>query len=193
MFLYRGEKMIYGYARISDSSQKEDSQIDALKEYGCDEIISEVIQGDKEDKKLYELIDSLQEGDTLVVTRVDRLGRDSIQMMTYAKKIQELKANLVIIELGIDTNTLAGQLVLGMFSQIAEWDRKRLKEKQRAGIEAARARGKHLGRPVKYTKKSFEKAVLDYLDGETVADVSDTYNIPRSTFYKFLKDEGIQR
>jgi DNA invertase Pin-like site-specific DNA recombinase len=187
--------MIHGYARISDKSQKDISQTDALKKYGCDKITSETIQGDQEDKKLYKLIEKIEENDTLVVTRVDRLGRDSLQMMTYVKKIEEKKARLVIIELGIDTSTLAGKMILGMFSQIAEWDRERMAEKRRAGTEAARKRGVHLGRkpnnPI--SKTGLENAFKKYLDGESVNAICAEYNIPRSSFYSKIKEAGIKR
>jgi DNA invertase Pin-like site-specific DNA recombinase len=96
--------------------------------------------------------------------------------------------------LGIDTSTLAGQLILGVFSQIAEWDKKMLKEKQKAGIAAAKRRGKHLGRKAEgYTKTGMEKAILKYLAGESVNSVCSEYNIPRSSFYAKLKEAGIKR
>lgn len=186
--------MNYGYARVSDKSQNIQYQVEELERMGCDRIVQEVVSGvSKEKEKLDELIESIQEGDTLTVIRVDRLGRNTLQLLTLIEFLEEKGVNLVIKELGMDTNTPVGKAVISFLSAIAQMERENLKIKQKKGIESARARGVHLGRVPKYTKKSFEKAVKDYLNGATVADVSTTYNIPRSTFYKFLKDEGISR
>ncbi|RHW38213.1 recombinase family protein [Lysinibacillus yapensis] len=156
-------------------------------------MIEEVITGVAEEKELNKLIGKMQKGDKLVVTRLDRLGRNTLQLLQLIEEMKEKELSLVIMNIGFDVNTEVGQAVLTILSSFAQLERDMLKEKQRIGIESARKRGVHLGRKPKYSKKSFEKAVLDYLEGMTVGEVSDTYNIPRSTFYKFLKDECIQR
>ncbi len=185
--------MIYGYARISDRTQQIKPQVEQLEEYGCDQIIEEVITGIAEEKELNELVEHLEKGDKLVVTRVDRLGRNTLQLLQLIEQLKKKEANLIVLNLGFDLNNEIGQAVLTILSAFAQMERDILKEKQKIGIESAKKRGKHLGRPVKYTKLSFEKAVQDYLNGATVVDVSETYNIPRSTFYKFVKDNGISR
>lgn len=185
--------MIYGYARISVQSQQIQAQLEELEAYGCDQIVQEVITGISEEKELNHLIEKLEKDDSLVVTRVDRLGRNTLQLLQLIEELKKKEVNLVILNLGFDLNNQIGQAVLTILSAFSQMERDILKEKQKKGIESARKRGVHLGRKPKYTKKSFKKAVVDYLDGATVGEISDTYNIPRSTFYKFLKDEGIRR
>lgn len=186
--------MIYGYARISDKTQQIQAQVEQLEEYGCEEIVQEVITGiAKEKEKLVGLIERLQKGDRLVVTRVDRLGRNTLQLLQLIEELKQKEVNLVILNLGFDLNNEIGQAVLTILSAFSQMERDILKEKQKIGIQSARSRGVMLGRKPKYTKKSFEKAVIDYMEGSTVEEVSVTYNIPRSTFYKFLKDNGIKR
>ena len=184
----------YGYARVSDRSQQIEYQVEELEKMGCNPIIQEVVTGVAPEKEqLDQLVEKLENGDTITVLRVDRLGRNTLQILTLIEEIHNKGANLVVKELGMDTRTPVGKAVMGFLSTIAEMERETLKIKQRKGIESARARGKHLGRPTKYSKQSFEKAVVDYLNGESVKDVTATYNIPRSTFYRFLAKEGIKR
>ena len=186
--------MIYGYARISDKTQNIEAQVDQLREYGCEEVVEEVITGvAKEKDQLDQLVEKMQEGDELVVTRHDRLGRNTVQLLLLVDLLEKKNVRLNILNLGFDTRNPMGKAFVAMLSAFAQMERDILKEKQRIGIAAAKKRGKHLGRPVEYSKKSFEKAVIDYLDGMSVNDVSDTYNIPRSTFYRFLKEKGIKR
>lgn len=186
--------MIIGYARISDKSQEIGTQIEQLKKEGCDRIVEEVITGIAKDKKLNSLIDELEEGDILVATRVDRLGRSAIQILSLAEKLKEKKVDLKILDLGIDTRTLAGQLVLGVMSQIAEFERLQNKEKQMRGIKLARKKGKRLGRKADWTKAGLEQALQEYIKGEkSVNEISDIYNIPRSTIYYYIRKSEIRR
>ena len=186
--------MIIGYARISHKSQEIGTQVEQLKAEGCDRIIEEVITGVAENKKLNELVNQLTEGDVLVATRVDRLGRSAVQILSLADQLKKKNIHLKIIDLGVDTRTLAGQMVLGVMSQIAEFERLQDKEKQRRGIELARKRGTHLGRKASgYTKAGMGKAIQRYLKGESVNVICHEYNIPRSSFYAKIKEAGIKR
>ena len=186
--------MIVGYARISDKSQEIGTQIVQLEQEGCTKIVQEVVSGVAEDKKLNELVEELKEDDMLVATRVDRLGRSAIQILSLAEILKEKKVHLKILDLGIDTRTLAGQLVLGVMSQIAEFERLQNKEKQKRGIELAKKAGKHLGKPKDWTKKGLESALKDYIEGKkSVNEISDIYNIPRSTLYHHISKAGIKR
>jgi DNA invertase Pin-like site-specific DNA recombinase len=186
--------MIYGYARVSDKTQKLDSQIDELKKYGCDQIVTEVISGIAEEKKLNELVQSLQKGDTLVVTRVDRLGRNTLQLLQLINELQEKEVNLVILNLGMDTRTPVGQAVLAFLAAISQMERDILREKQKKGIEAARRRGTHLGRPRKWTKEGMELAIQMYKSGiYTVAQIEAATQVSRASLYRALKQQGISR
>lgn len=186
--------MIVGYARISDRSQNLRSQIDELKSYGCDHIISEVVSGISTEKKLNHLIKSLKKGDTLVVTRVDRLGRNTLQLLQLINELQEKEVNLVVLNLGMDTRTPIGQAVLTFLSAIAQMERDILKEKQRKGIEAAKRRGVHLGRPPKFTKEGLELAIEMYRSNKyTVAEIEAATQVSRASLYRALKKSGISR
>lgn len=186
--------MIVGYARISDRSQEIGTQVEQLKQYGCQKIVQEVITGVAEDKLLNQLVEKLEEGSTLVSTRVDRLGRSAIQVLQLAQRLKEKNIHLVVLDLGIDTRTLAGELVLTVMASISEWERKNNKEKQLRGIALAKKKGKHLGRRAEWSKEGLQEALQDYLKGEkSVNQISDIYKIPRSTLYYFIKKAEIKK
>jgi len=186
--------MIIGYARISDKSQEIGTQVEQLENYSCQRIVQEVITGVAEDKVLNELVEELQVGDTLVATRVDRLGRSALQVLQLGQRLKEKEVHLVVLDLGIDTRTLAGEMVLTVMASISEWERKNNKKKQLRGIELARKKGKHLGRKAEWTKAGLESALQEYIKGDkSVNEISDIYNIPRSTIYHHVKLTGIKR
>jgi DNA invertase Pin-like site-specific DNA recombinase len=181
--------MIVGYARISDKSQKNHSQIDQLKKYGCNKIIEETITGIAADKKLNKLIEELEEGDTLVVTRADRIARRTSQILAISERLKEKNVNLVILDLGIDTRTPSGKMVLTIMGAISEWEREQIKIKQRKGIESAKKRGVHLGRKGNFTKAGLELALEMYEKGEkTVAEICASTNVSKATLYRKLKE-----
>lgn len=186
--------MIYGYARVSSKDQNLATQLQALKKFGIDRIFQEKVSGvAKERKELENLMNVLEEGDTIVVARMDRLARSLRHLMQIVEDLQERNVELVTLDYNFDTRTPTGVMLFQIIGAVVEWERSMLKEKQRAGIEQAKREGKKLGREKKWEKKNFERAVKDYLAGDTVGQICDTYNLPRSTFYKFLKDEGIVR
>jgi DNA invertase Pin-like site-specific DNA recombinase len=184
---------IIGYARISDKSQKIRSQVEQLGEYGCETIIEETVTGVSEEKKLYELLEELDKGDTIVVTRADRLGRSTVQILLFAEKLKERDINLVIMDFGIDTRTPTGKLMLGMMSQFAEFEREQLRVKQRAGIESAKKRGVHLGRKRAWSAHDLSVAFTLFQNGATVRDIENETKIPKSSLYAELKKQGITR
>lgn len=187
--------MIIGYARISDKTQKIDSQIDALKKEGCERIVEETITGISTKKtKLNHLLEELQKGDTLVVARADRLARRTVQILEVSETLNNKGVNLVILDLGVDTRTPAGKMVLTIMASVAEWEREQLKEKQRRGIESARKRGTHLGRPGKYTQAGLEEALRVFESGEkTVDEITEIYNVSRATLYRKRKEKKFQQ
>lgn len=181
--------MIYGYCRISDSSQNIQSQIDELEKFGCDEVIQEIISGVTEDKELNALISRLEGSDVLVVARVDRLGRNTRQIVTLVEELEKKDANLVILDLNIDTRSPGGRMVLEIMASVASFERKLLLEKQRKGIASAKRAGKHLGRRASYSKEALAEAVQRYRNGGvTYADIERLYKIPKSSLYLALKN-----
>jgi DNA invertase Pin-like site-specific DNA recombinase len=184
--------MIVGYARISDKSQKNHTQIDQLEKFGCDRIVEETITGVASDKELNKLIEELSEGDTLVVTRADRIARRTSQTLSIAERLKERDVNLVILDLGIDTRTPSGKMVLTIMGAVSEWDREQIKIKQKQGIASARQRGIHLGRKGEFTKSGLELAIEMYDQGEkTVSEICAATNVSKATLYRKLKERKI--
>ncbi|WP_188208304.1 recombinase family protein [Alkalibacillus aidingensis] len=186
--------MIYGYSRVSDESMNDESQIEELKKYGCDEIISEKITGVSKERKLNDLIEKLEPEDTVVVLDVTRFGRSAVQSLLNSKRIEEKDANLVIIKLGVDTRTPAGKMVFAVMSAFAEFERDQTKERQRRGIENAKAQGKHLGRPREWKKPQILEAIRQYQEtSKTVKEICESTGVSRASLYRELKRKGITR
>lgn len=149
---------IFGYARVSTTDQNLDTQLDALEKYGCDQTYQDKITGVSTSRPaLDELLAQLRTGDTVVVARFFRLGRSRDHLIAllsdFAKKGIQFKA----LDLGVDSSTPAGKLVLQIFSALAEYDRESILEKTRAGQQLAAANGKHIGRPAGVDQEAFDK------------------------------------
>lgn len=180
--------MKIGYSRISDSSQNITSQVDLLKNYGCDVIHEEVVSGIKEVKKLNTIIEEMKENDVLVVARVDRLGRSTRQIIQLVEELNKKGSDLVILDLNVDTRSPGGKMVLSIMAAVAEYERTINLEKQRNGIESARKAGKNLGRKANWTKEAMQEAILHYENNtKSINDIERIYKIPRSTFYRELR------
>ncbi|MGN4528483.1 recombinase family protein [Bacillus cereus group sp. MYBK44-1] len=184
--------MIYGYARKSADDQNLGIQIEELTRYGVDEIISESVSGVSEEKeKLDDLIERMVEGDTLVVTRMDRLGRNTRQLLTLVEELNKKNVYLVIKDMLIDTRTPTGEFFLTVMAGFAQLERKNLKIKQMKGIKLAKQEGRHLGRPRKWTKTGMEEAIRMYLNDYPLAKIEEITNIGKTTLYRELRKRGI--
>src|SRR5690625_3281868 len=121
--------MIYGYARVSTQDQNLDSQIEKLTKYGVDELVKEKISGVSIQKPLLdELLSKIAPNDTLVVTRMDRLGRNTVQLLQLVEQLRERDIHFVILNLGIDTRTPTGKFFLTVMAAFSELDREMIKE-----------------------------------------------------------------
>lgn len=139
--------MHFGYARVSAKDQHLDTQLDQLQAAGVDRIYQEKISGATTQRPaLQELLAGVRAGDTVTVARLNRLGRNSAHILQVVADLHERQVRFVALDLGIDTATPAGRLVLGIFAALAEYDRESLRERATAGIALAKAQGKHLGR-----------------------------------------------
>src|SRR5712691_435706 len=142
--------MLIGYARVSTNEQNLDLQRDALKKAGVSakNVFTDKITGTKEERPgLEQALSHLREGDTLVVWRLDRLGRSLKHLIETVSKLQQQGVAFKSITENIDTSTVTGQLVFHIFGALAEFERNLIKERTMAGLEAARARGRKGGRP----------------------------------------------
>lgn len=144
-----GQKI--GYVRVSDRDQTEALQIDALKLAGCDVIYGDHGVSGKITKRkgLSDLLAALKEGDTLMVWKLDRLGRSTLHLLTLLDDLRRRGIDFHIITQGIDTRTALGRMVFGQLAVFAEYERNLISERTKAGMAAAKARGVHVGRPRK--------------------------------------------
>lgn len=138
----------FGYARVSTADQNLDTQLEALQKHGCDRIFQDKISGTAHSRPaLDELLSYVREGDTVVVSRFNRLGRSRAHLIDLVDELAKKGITFKALDLGIDTSTPSGKLVIGIFSSLAEYDREMILEKTRAGQLLAKAKGKHIGRP----------------------------------------------
>ena len=179
-----------GYARVSTFDQNLDSQLDELKRAGCTKIFQEKASSVKRRPEFEKCLDYLREGDTLVVWKLDRLGRTTKKLLELIDDLKDRGINLQIITLGVDTSTAAGRLFFTMMAGLAEMERELIRERTNVGLKAARARGKMGGRkPI--DEQIMNRAMIMYEAKMTVDDITKTLNISRSTFYKYLKQTSL--
>jgi len=179
----------WGYARVSTDQQELALQIDALTAAGIrrEHLIEETASGAKERPVLAALLDRLRVGDSLVVWKVDRLGRNALEAVANAERLQAIGVRLVITTLGIDTATPAGKLVYGVLAQIAEFERAQMLERTHAGIAAARRRGIVIGRPKTLNPHQREIAGEMIESGKSYGAVAAHFNVSKSVVWRAVQ------
>src|SRR5829696_4607634 len=184
--------MDIGYARVSTGEQTIDLQLDALKAAGCGTVYQETASGAKADRPvLDEVLSYLRTGDTLVVWRLDRLGRSLKHLIEVVAALAERGVGFKSLTEQIDTTTPGGKLIFHVFGALAEFERDLIRERTHAGLAAARARGRRGGRPKKLTDaKQLELARTLHDGGQVDIDtICATLGISRATLYRSLKRE----
>lgn len=181
--------MYIGYARISTEEQKLDFQEDALKRVGCKQIYTDISSGAKTQRKgLDDALNYARPGDTIVVWKLDRLGRSLQHLIETIRVLESRGIAFRSLQENIDTNTPGGKLVFHIFGSLAEFERDLIRERTQAGLKAARARGRVGGRPKAMDDKKIRQAKALMADpNNTVADICQTLKIKRSTLYKYVK------
>lgn len=179
-----------GYARVSTLDQNLEMQLDELQKVGCSRIFKEKASSVKKRPEFEKCLEYLREGDTLVVWKLDRLGRTTKKLLELIDDLKERNINLQITTLGVDTSTAAGRLFFTMMAGLAEMERELIRERTNAGLKAARARGR-LGGRKKIDADILNRAYMMYEAKMTVEDITKTLKISRSTFYKYLKENNI--
>jgi len=179
----------YGYARVSTSDQILDRQLDMLSRYGVDKIYSEKMTGTRKDRpELQRLLDSVSEGDTIVVESLSRLGRSTKNLIELMELFNERHVNLVSLKENIDTTTPTGKLLFTLISAISQFERDCLAERTKEGLAAARMRGRKGGRPAA-DASAVSKAIRLYNTQQyTVHEISELTGVKRSTLYRYLKN-----
>ncbi|NNM69988.1 MAG: recombinase family protein [Gallionella sp.] len=177
-----------GYARVSTDDQNLDLQRDALKNAGCSIIYEEKASGKTTDRPEFEqCIKALRAGDTLVVWRLDRLGRSLPDLVQIVAELEQRNIGFESLTEKIETGSAAGRLVFHVFAALSEFERNLIRERTRAGLAAARARGRSGGRKPKLDDQQIReiKALLREPDIQ-VADVARRYGVSRTTLYKHV-------
>jgi hypothetical protein len=180
--------MNIGYARVSTLDQNLDLQIDALTKIGCDKIFQEKITGTKSDRpKLLEAINYARAGDVIVVWKLDRLGRSLKHLLSLTSDLEKRQIGLRSLHENIDTTTPTGKLVFHIFASLTEFEKDIIRERTKAGLEAARSRGRTGGRPRKLTPKQQDMLQKLYADKTTTIDeITKLLGISKKTLYNYL-------
>ena len=186
---------LIGYARVSTADQKLSLQLDALNAAGCDRIFDDHASGAKADRPgLAEALAYLRAGDTLVVWKLDRLGRDLKHLVTIVQELTDREIGLRVLTgqgAQIDTTTAAGRLVFGIFAALAEFERELIRERTIAGLKAARARGRKGGRKFALTKAQVRLAQAAMSNRDTsVSQLAAELGVKPVTIYRYVGPNG---
>jgi DNA invertase Pin-like site-specific DNA recombinase len=181
--------MKIGYARVSTGDQNLDLQIDALTEAGCARIFQDVASGAKTARPgLDEALDYIRVGDTLVVWRLDRLGRSLSHLIKQVTELEEQGVGFQSLQEAIDTSTSGGKLIFHMFGALAEFERNLIRERTEAGLKAARARGRKGGRPKALDEKKTELLYKLYDEKQhSISEICDLLEISKTALYGYVR------
>lgn len=175
--------MIFGYARVSTDEQNLDAQTDALKAAGAERIFADKITGTARNRpELDKLFDQLREGDVIVVAKYDRLARSLRDLLDIVEAIQERGAGFRSLSEDIDTTTPAGRLIFHVFASIAQFERERISERTKEGLDAARRRGRVGGRPpaLNPDQRAEVRRMRDE-DGKSVSEIARLFKVSLAT------------
>jgi DNA invertase Pin-like site-specific DNA recombinase len=176
---------MYGYARVSTLSQSNDLQVTRLRAAGCDVVRQEAVSGRSRvgRSELETILEFIRPGDTLVVVKLDRLGRSTRDVLKLVHELESKGAALRVLEPEIDTSRPEGRIILTTLSMVAEMELTFIKERQRAGIEAAKAKGIYKGR-----RRSIDRDAVQRLrqEGHGATEIARRLGIGRASVYKLL-------
>lgn len=176
-----------GYSRVSTTDQNPESQQDALSKAGVDRIFIDHFTGTKSSRPEWDKArDAMREGDTLVITRLDRLGRSTKDLLEIAEALAQKGVNLQATEQSIDTTTPEGKLFFTMIAAFAEFEHSMMRARTLDGLAAGRARGRTGGRPAKLSQRKVNDVRERYEAGESVQEIANYFQVSRPTIYRAL-------
>jgi DNA invertase Pin-like site-specific DNA recombinase len=183
--------MLVGYARVSTTDQRLDLQKDALLSVGCERIFTDTASGAKAERQgLIDALEHLRPTDTLVVWKLDRLGRSLPHLVETVRDLVARGIGFKSLQENIDTTTSGGKLIFHIFASLAEFERDIIRERTNAGLSAARARGRKGGRPKGVDEKKRQAALSLKKDlDRSVKDICEIVGISRNTYYKYTSSE----
>ncbi|BDB69043.1 invertase [Comamonas thiooxydans] len=178
-----------GYARVSTDEQNLDLQVQALQRVGCDLIYSDkgISGGVRQRPGLIKALNALRQGDKLIVWRLDRLGRSLVHLVQLLDELGERKIGFQSLCEAVDTSTSGGKLVFHMMAALAEFERSLISERTRAGMAAARLRGKHIGRFPSLTIEECKEAQALLGQGQSPEIVAEHFNVKPRTLLRLVK------
>ncbi len=180
--------MIYGYARVSTADQDPGLQESALEGRGCERVVTDHASGGTRNRPgLEELLDELCEGDVVVVWKLDRLSRSLVDLLWILDRITEAGAGFRSVTEAIDTTTAAGRMMMQMLGAFAEFEREMIRERTRAGLEAARKKGQRLGRRFRFTRTQEAEVIRQLKAGRTQREVAELFGVSPSTVSRTWK------
>ena len=181
-----------GYTRVSTVAQTLEQQEAALKAAGVNKTFSDVMSGARDDRPgLAELLAYVREGDTVVVWKLDRLGRNMLHILQTVKELTERGVTLVSTSDGIDSSTAAGRMMIGVLGSLAEYERELTKERTALKRAASRANGTKFGRPRKVSDGDhIATAKRMKADGHTGKDIAKFLGVSRATLYRYLDEDS---
>ncbi|HFK1472430.1 recombinase family protein [Bacillus cereus group sp. BfR-BA-01495] len=187
--------MIYGYARVSTQGQNLESQLTELKKAGAERIYKDKASGKNLNRDgLNALLSQLTEGDTLIVTKMDRIARNVREGIDLISQLNEKGIKLHVLNMGVFDGSPTSKLITNILLSVADWEREMLLERQRAGIEEAKKRGAYKGRAKKYTSKNASLVhALELYDNRdtnkmTMNKIAEVTQISRATLYRAIKE-----
>lgn len=185
---------LIGYARTSTAEQEAglEAQVRELEAAGCSEVFRERVSSVAERDQLTAALRYLRKGDTLVVTKVDRLARSTVHLWEIVRELEAKGVGLRVLSLGgelVDTKSATGKLILTIFAGFAQFEREMMLERQREGIAKAKAEGKYLGRKPTARAKAGE-AVRLHKEGKTVTEIAKELGIGRGSVYRAIEGQS---
>ncbi|MDQ1327605.1 MAG: hypothetical protein QG641_888 [Candidatus Poribacteria bacterium] len=180
---------LVGYARVSSIGQSLDIQLEKLGH--CDKVFQEKKSGTSDKRpRLQECLEYVREGDTLVITRLDRLARSTLHLCQIAAELQKKQVNLKVIDQSIDTGDATGRLLFNMLSAIAQFETELRAERQIDGIQKAKERGVRFGRQEKLTKQQISEMRQRRKQGVLIKTLMKDYDLSKATVYRYLNENN---
>ncbi|WP_288423974.1 recombinase family protein [uncultured Spirosoma sp.] len=179
---------IFGYARVSAVDQNLDTQLDDLTRAGCTRIFQEKVTGVRTSSPaLDEMLAMLREDDIVVVNRLARLGRDTIHTIQLVNQFNQRGIHFRALDLGVDSRTPAGKLIISTFASFNQYERENNREKSLAGIKLAKDAGKHMGRPEGVDEEAYEKVEIAHNKGASVKEIVKMTGVSLSSVKRYRK------
>ena len=184
--------MLIGYARVSTVDQNLELQLDGLEDAGCEKVFTDTASGATSERQgLAQALDHLRKGDTLVVWKLDRLGRSLKNLIELTNKLNEQEIMFRSIQDGIDTSNSIGQFFFHITGAFAKLERNLIRERTKAGLDAARARGRKGGRKFALNDKQIRMMMELYASrSNSISEICNQFEISKKTFYRYVERDS---